>query len=94
MVRFLSCGAPHIIDRSHSRGVATPAGTSPVALLHSAQEDEMKKTAIKTEIKTHKLHLDRQVLRSLQTQEISKVVGGTLPSAPTGISGPPRLCCA
>jgi hypothetical protein len=65
-----------------------------MTLLRSRQEDEMKKTAIKTEIKTHKLHLDRQVLRALQTHEISGVVGGTLTSAPTGISGPPRFCCA
>lgn len=52
----------------------------------------MKKT--KTEIKTHKLHLDRQVLRTLQTHELGDVVGGTLPSAPTGVSGPPRFCCS
>lgn len=54
----------------------------------------MKKTEIKNEIKTHKLHLDRQVLRALQTHEIVGVVGGTLTSAPTGVSGPPRFCCA
>jgi len=54
----------------------------------------MKKTGIKTEIKTNKLRLDRQVLRALETHEISAVVGGTLTSAPTGISGPPRFCCA
>lgn|GEM_PF-5467153 len=65
-----------------------------MTLLRSAQEDEMKKTGIKTEIKTNKLRLDRQVLRALETHEISAVVGGTLTSAPTGISGPPRFCCA
>ncbi len=54
----------------------------------------MKKTGIKTELKTRKLNLDRQVLRTLQTHEISNVVGGTLTSAPTGVSGPPRFCCS
>jgi len=54
----------------------------------------MKKMGMKTEIKTHKLQLDREVLRTLQAHEISAVVGGTLTSAPTGVSGPPRFCCA
>jgi len=52
----------------------------------------MKKT--KTKIKTNKLRLDRDVLRILQPLELDDIVGGTLTSAPTGISGPPRLCCA
>jgi hypothetical protein len=54
----------------------------------------MKKTENKTEIKTHKLQLNRQVLRALQTHELGDVIGGTLTSAPTGVSGPPRFCCA
>ena len=52
----------------------------------------MKKTKIK--IKTNKLHIERQVLRTLQIQELADVAGGTLTSAPTGVSGPPRFCCA
>jgi hypothetical protein len=54
----------------------------------------MKKSDTKTEIKTRKLSLNRQVLRALQTQELGDVVGGTLTSRPTGVSGPPRFCCA
>ena len=52
----------------------------------------MKKT--KTRIKPNKLHLERQVLRTLETHELDDIAGGTLPSAPTGVSGPPRFCCA
>ena len=52
----------------------------------------MKNT--KTTIKPHKLQLERQVLRDLQTHELEAVAGGTLTSAPTGVSGPPRFCCA
>jgi hypothetical protein len=48
----------------------------------------------KTETKTQKLHLDRQILRTLQTHELGEVVGGTLTSAPSGVSGPPRFCCS
>lgn len=54
----------------------------------------MKKSKTRTQIKTNKLHLERQVLRTLQTYELDDIVGGTLTSAPTGVSGPPRLCCA
>ena len=54
----------------------------------------MKKIVTKTEIKTRKLHLDRQVVRDLQVCDLGNVVGGTLTSAPTGVSGPPRFCCA
>ena len=54
----------------------------------------MKKTKTRTQIKTNKLQLERQVLRALQTHDLDDIVGGTLTSAPTGISGPPRLCCA
>lgn len=66
----------------------------PATLIRSAQEDWMKKIATKAETKMRKLHLDRQILRDLQSCELSDVVGGTLTSAPTGISGPPRFCCA
>jgi len=48
----------------------------------------------KTETKKHKLQLDHQIVRVMQTQELRDVVGGTLTSAPTGVSGPPRFCCA
>lgn len=48
----------------------------------------------KTETKKAKLQLDRQTVRAMQTQELRDVVGGTLTSAPTGVSGPPRFCCA
>lgn len=54
----------------------------------------MKKTETKTEIKTHKLQLNRQIVRDLQAHELEVVVGGTLPSRPTGVSGPPLVCCA
>lgn len=54
----------------------------------------MKKSKTKTPIKTNKLQLEREVLRTLQVHELDDVAGGTLPSAPTGVSGPPRLCCA
>lgn len=52
----------------------------------------MKKT--KTEIKTQRLQLDRQIVRTLQAHELGDVVGGTLTSAPSGVSGPPRFCCS
>jgi hypothetical protein len=52
----------------------------------------MKKTTTKT--KTKKLHLERQVLRTLQIHELDDIAGGTLPSAPTAVSGAPRICCA
>jgi hypothetical protein len=52
----------------------------------------MKK--IKTSIKTTKLHLERQFVRSLQPHELEDIVGGTLTSAPTGVSGGPHVCCA
>jgi ABC-type phosphate transport system ATPase subunit len=52
----------------------------------------MKK--IKTNIKTSKLQLERQIVRSLETHELVDIVGGTLTSAPTGVSGGPRVCCA
>jgi hypothetical protein len=52
----------------------------------------MKKT--KAKIRTPKLHLDGEVLRALQTHELVDIVGGTLTSRPTGVSGPPRFCCA
>jgi hypothetical protein len=48
----------------------------------------------KSETKKQKLQLDGQIVRALQTQELREVVGGTLTSAPTGVSGPPRFCCA
>ena len=54
----------------------------------------MKKTNTKSQLKTNKLHLERQVLRTLQNHELDDVAGGTLTSAPTGVSGPPRFCCA
>jgi len=54
----------------------------------------MKKIVTNTITKTRKLHLDRQVLRDLQICELGDVVGGTLTSAPTGVSGPPRFCCS
>lgn len=54
----------------------------------------MKKTQTQTQIKTNQLRLERQVLRTLQTHELDDIAGGTLTSAPTGVSGPPRLCCA
>lgn len=54
----------------------------------------MKKTKTRTQITATRLHLERQVLRTLQAHELDDIVGGTLTSAPTGVSGPPRLCCA
>lgn len=54
----------------------------------------MKKTNTKTQIKANKLHLEREALRTLQTHELDNVAGGTLTSAPTGVSGPPRFCCS
>jgi hypothetical protein len=54
----------------------------------------MKKTETKTDIKTHKLRLNRQVVRTLQTHELGNVVGGTLTSRPSGVSGPPMFCCS
>ena len=54
----------------------------------------MKKTKSKIQIKANKLHLERQVLRTLEIHELDDAVGGTLTSAPTGVSGPPRLCCS
>ena len=52
----------------------------------------MKKTKIN--LKTSKLHLEHQIVRSLQTHQLQDIIGGTLTSAPTGVSGPPRFCCA
>lgn len=52
----------------------------------------MKKTKI--QIKTNKLHLERQVLRMLQTHELDDIAGGRVTTAATALSGPPRLCCA
>jgi hypothetical protein len=52
----------------------------------------MKKTKSKIQIK--KLRLERDVLRTLQAHELDDIAGGTLTSALTGVSGPPRLCCA
>jgi hypothetical protein len=54
----------------------------------------MKKSNAKTEIKMPKLRVDREVLRALQAQQLADIVGGTLTSRPTGVSGPPRFCCA
>ena len=48
----------------------------------------------KPETKKTKLQLDRQIVRAMETQELRDVVGGTLTSAPPGVSGPPRFCCA
>ena len=53
----------------------------------------MKKSNAKIETKTPRLHLDREVLRALQTYELGNIVGGTLTSRPSGVSGPPRFCC-
>jgi hypothetical protein len=50
----------------------------------------MKK--IKSPIKPTRLHLDRQVVRDLAIQELGLIAGGTLTSAPTGVSGPPLFC--
>ena len=52
----------------------------------------MKKTKI--QIKTNKLHLERQVLRMLQTHELDDIAGGRVITVDTLQSNPHRLCCA
>jgi hypothetical protein len=71
---------------------ATRAGGDPVPLVVSVQEEWMKKTKI--QIKTNKLHLERQVLRMLQTHELDDIAGGRVVTAPTLQTNRQRLCCA
>ena len=52
----------------------------------------MKKTKI--QIKTNKLHLERQVLRMLQTHEIDDIAGGRVVAVGTLQSTPHLICCA
>jgi len=52
----------------------------------------MKKTKI--QIKANKLHLERQVLRMLQTHELDDIAGGRVVTAPTLQTNRQRLCCA
>lgn len=52
----------------------------------------MKK--LKSPIKTTKLQLERQVLRDLASHELGIIAGGSLTSAPSGVSGPPMFCCS
>jgi hypothetical protein len=54
----------------------------------------MNRTRARTEIRTPKLQLDREVVRAMQMHDLGEIVGGTPRLAPTQPSGTPRECCS